>query len=692
MKLGAVLALLACLGSAAHAETALLYVRPVVAGTHGRTRFESLAEANALTAPLRNAIGAGQKVLSQQELDALLPERWRPQMFDCRERLGCLAPMLALLFKNGLRTVYFATVELDADGLELTVHRVSLKPYRFDGSSAMRLRRNPAPSEDELRKKLRKLLGGAEPEEESRAGARPRPEEPPAQHEPPKPEARKPEPPKPTPPPVDNGEDVVETMDVMEAAATPAKVNAPSPPPPAPDVFRIGGWARASLEAGFVDGQYKNPKDPYALPHEPLIARGQLFARAKYSRGRWFEAQVSGLLSYGLFERGPANATDSFNGFNGQQHRNVLEGTLYEASIGFFSKYFDFRIGQQRVAWGRGDIFSPNDVVNARDTRDPLLAEPETLHLPTLLLRGDIDLRRFGIIQLLYAPFFVPDKFDVYGTNWAALQPGAPMAYRGFFNLAATDPTLQPIVGAGEQQIAQRYDFTDAELGARYSLSIGNTDLSAYYHWGFDRMPTFSVDPQAAMLLNMVDFNTVMPGQLAGIPMILGKPPFTAGYTRRHHAGADAATLIGPVALRFEAAYDTSRVFYQTDLNSFVSGALQLAAAVEYQTGDPGKVVLFEVTYLHIVDTPPVPLLVWSQDTAALGTNIRWTFFRRLELELRGGIGVQPFTYVLRPQIAVKVGELSFRLGALILGGDDRSFGGYFSGNKSLYTMIKYSF
>src|SRR5262249_29337364 len=129
------------------------------------------------------------------------------------------------------------------------------------------------------------------------------------------------------------------------------------------------------------------------------------------------------------------------------ESRGQFEATPLELYIGLSWPGLDLRIGQQRVAWGRSDVRSPNDVLNRRDLRDPLLAEPELRDLPTPLVRGDIELG-FGSLELVFAPFFFPDRFDLFGSNWALVQPDAPPPLRGFFGLLtrAVDPALEAML------------------------------------------------------------------------------------------------------------------------------------------------------------------------------------------------------------------------------------------------------
>ena len=111
-----------------------------------------------------------------------------------------------------------------------------------------------------------------------------------------------------------DADEVVETIDRSAEPADAEAATAPPPelPPstpilaPAPasasnERFELHGWARQTLELG-LSKRASDAKDPDAtsVPYDQLASRSQLFIRARYSRARWFEANVSGAISYSL--------------------------------------------------------------------------------------------------------------------------------------------------------------------------------------------------------------------------------------------------------------------------------------------------------------------------------------------------------------------------------------------------------
>jgi hypothetical protein len=520
------------------------------------------------------------------------------------------------------------------------------------------------------------------------------------------------------PPKADPGSegDVVETIDPDAPATTPAPAPAapvapasppppapvpvvdarPNPPAPNPDRFELHGWARQSLEIGLSKrAQHSNDADPTALPYDQMTAKSQLFMRARYSHARWFEANISGVVSYSVFEQAPEHATTAFNGINGESARGVLEPNLYELYLGFFTPRLDIRIGQQRVAWGNTDLASPNDVVNARDLRDPFVGENEQQHIPTVMLRADLDLG-FATLQGIVQPVYTPDRYDVYGSNWAGIQPDAPAWVRGLANLAqrSLDPTLQE--SAQRLLLATRYpksDFTEPVLGARLSWSAGGVDVNAYYQYGFDG-PLVEIDPTFEASLASIDFNHAgladLEPWLAAVDA--GAHPLRSTYVRRHHVGMDVATALGPFAFRFDLAYESKRVFFRRDLIGTVTPTIGGVLSAEYQTADKDKLALLELVYLGLIEAPPAPLLIYDRNTVAVGADLRWPLWRPLGFEVRGLAGVNPRSYTVQPELNLKFERWVLSGGALWLDGERYSLGQHFRRNLEGYGKLKVLF
>jgi hypothetical protein len=449
--------------------------------------------------------------------------------------------------------------------------------------------------------------------------------------------------------------------------------------------FQFGGWARSSLERDLGGAGYDlAAPDPLEVPRDRLIAREQLHLRERYARGGSLEAVVSGLLDYDVFA--PRGGLDV---------RTRFEAELREAWLGFYTRRADFRAGNQRVAWGQGDFFPVNDVVNARDIRDPLLTETELRYFPTFLLRADAAIGS-GSLQVLVAPFFRADRYDVYGTNWAFIQPGTPAGYRGFLSTLAQAAGAAP-EDAGRLLLSDEGlpedDLSGLEAGGRVEWRAGRLNVAHYYHFGRHGTPDFQVDSALGGILDTVDWSTVGPEEVRALAaLVAGSPAVRSEWPRRHHFGLGLATTASRFALRLDAAYEHEGLFYDHRLNGWRSPVVQAVGALELSSDDPGRALLVELFQQWLTRTPPADLLFSRRATTALGLLARRTWRERLEFELRAVAGVSPASYLLRPQVAWKKAALAVRLGVVLPGGEDLAYGGWFERNRSVYVMLKQSF
>jgi hypothetical protein len=444
----------------------------------------------------------------------------------------------------------------------------------------------------------------------------------------------------------------------------------------------LRGWARASAIVGLYLTGPQSPPDRTAVPHDRVVASQQMFLRLRYAYARSFEAVASGLVTFDLFEQDAARA-DTFDLVNGAGSRTAFDASLREAYVGAFWRRFDFRLGQQRIAWGRGDAFAPNDILDGHDLREQLIPERDAYHLPGFAARAGLDLG-FASLEAVVQPFFQPDRFDVYGSNWALIQPDAPLRYI----------TLLRYFGSAVSPETPPADFTATSAAVRFGVDVHRFDFNAYYQYGFDRTPKLEIDPAYAATLRAIDYaHPIDPAPLVE-PFLVGPRPIRMTYERRHHFGADVATTVGPFLLRAEVAYDSSRVLVaRDDLHGIVVPVMQATAGIEYQPGELGRIVLVEGWYQHAFDLDPAQVLWFvERDSAAVAAVVKWHFFdEHLLLEGRGVVGFQPFSWMVRGEVGYKRKALQIRAGAVVLDGDPFSFGNYYRANTSVYLLLKYS-
>jgi hypothetical protein len=503
-----------------------------------------------------------------------------------------------------------------------------------------------------------------------------------------------------SPPAKKDGADVVETIDLSTPTPTAARPDTAAPPaappasgapfttaPPA-DTFRLRGFARARASAALL-GENAVAGEPAALrvPWEPYEGQSQLFVELRYAHGKVFEATVSGLLEYDLFAR---TLYDPTTGAATQTTRSAYAATLREAYVGTTLGPMSLRIGQQRIAWGNSDAFPVNDVLDPRDTRDPVLVETELRYLPVFAARADFALSSSVELQLVAEPFFVSDDFDVYGTPWAVIQPTAPSPLRGLFGRANT--TVDSSLGAALSPLERQTrlppdDLSGASAGGKLAYTGEGFDAAVAYEYGLSHQPSLAMSLALQQQLAGVDWTKATPADLTPLLTALQTGQLASTYPRRHHVGAWAAKVVGPFVLRADAAFEDATVFLQPSLFGVVRPTVQGVAAVEWQSGEAGKTLLVEQYYQRILGDAPGPLLGAQPNTTATAVVARWTFGDHVETELRAVAGEAPVGFIVRPQIAYKTGRWELRGGVAWIDGEDGSLPQYYRRNTSAYVI-----
>lgn len=482
--------------------------------------------------------------------------------------------------------------------------------------------------------------------------------------------------------------------DSAPAKSTTSAAPAPAPAPASDDRFELRGFTRATVAVGL--GASDAPRGaPWAerVGYERAQAVHQSFLSVRYLRGSSFQTFVSGSLAYGarLDEGGAAQG-----GAGRELRAKNVEPILREAYVGWFGQNVDVRFGQQRIAWGNSEAFTPNDVLNARDLRERLVFDPELVNLPTPAARLDWEIGSLTL-GVVAQPFFVPDRVSLYGDNWSLVQPGAPRAHRRVFGLTAGDEDRTPIVDTRPpKSIAD-----GGSIGTSLKFHSPKVDASFYWHWGLDRSPFVYLDPALEARMESAD-----QAGLAAIAFEAAqrRGAFVVQYYRRHHVGFDASTSAGPFVLRADAAFDSAATYFARDtLQSIAKPSAQAVVGIERITGNTKKAIAIEAWYMRLFgpEVPIVPaldqgnkgpLLFVENDNVSIAALVRWPIFDEIVFETRALLGVRPLSYTVRPEIGWETSNFTLRLGALVLDGETGSAGGWYGRNDTAYVTARYTF
>jgi hypothetical protein len=261
------------------------------------------------------------------------------------------------------------------------------------------------------------------------------------------------------------------------------------------------------------------------------------------------------------------------------------------------------------------------------------------------------------------------------------------------------DPTLQgalqPVLG--QTQLPED-DLSATAVGLRLRWSGKGFDGSYYFHWGYDATPRTTIDPMFAGALATIDFTMAGASSLAPVLMLLdmGIQPTQSEYVRRVHQGFDLETATGSWVLRLDGAYDSQMVFVRrADFSGVALPSIQIMGAAEYQTGQIGRTVLFELYYQRLEGgTPPDGELYGvNANNVAAAMVAKWNFFdEQLAFEVRSVLGVTPWQYMVLPRMIWKVGNTQLHFGAILLDGDDNTAAHWYRLNRGVFGYVKYAY
>jgi len=267
-------------------------------------------------------------------------------------------------------------------------------------------------------------------------------------------------------------------------------------------------WVNATEEAVTISGRLQLSAD-YALDRASVQGDPELNARLILDdrRTAWdLHAWIEGYWTWTDDDQ-QALAVKYFDRVYGNESRPLDLKELYgERRLAAI----DWRLGLQRIAWGRLDEFPINDLFNPWDYDRFIVKPMEERKLGVPAVSATLGREEWST-QLVWAPWLVPYRLPDAGSRWA---------------VTATE--LEPDLPART--------LANGALGARVQR-LGEIEGALTLFHGFDPRPVFGVR--------------------AGDN---GLEPVPA-FHRITSVGLDASAVVGPVSLRAEAAWTGNRTF-----------------------------------------------------------------------------------------------------------------------------------
>jgi hypothetical protein len=347
---------------------------------------------------------------------------------------------------------------------------------------------------------------------------------------------------------------------------------------------------------------------------------------------------------------------------------------LDEAYLNLYLGSFDVRVGKQIYAWGRADGFNPTDNLTSWDYTDFLDTEDERLGL----ISARVDYY-FGdwTLEGVLAPTFTPSVLPTADSRW-------------FPVMAAEIPNPQ-FPAIGQPTLKASYALVPSVLpekslkNTQYAMKLSGIyrgwDFSVSWFDGFDDLPALHT-------------KTIVDSAFTSAEIVL-----QPRYHRRRAIGADAATTVGSIGLRGEAAYYLTEDWNGTD-PAIDDPYLQYALGVDRTFSDllPDKDLFVLLQWVQEVQIP-------DRQTVYRITDLNHVFRKSLmgkadldfgeytKLTSEGVFNVETEDWWVQLGLDKSIVD-GVNLYAFIdlLGGPQDSFFGPFKDNRRAQVRLKYSF
>ncbi len=249
------------------------------------------------------------------------------------------------------------------------------------------------------------------------------------------------------------------------------------------------------------------------------------------------QGQFSSALKWKATVRADYDAVYASNDFypsdvrRDQRFDLLIRDTYLDASFGSF----DLRVGRQQIVWGEvvGLFFA--DVVSAKDLRESVLQNFDTLRIPQWAARGEYFIGDTHI-EAIWIPIATVDEIGKPGSNFYPYPPAGPAGYGYFVN----------------DEKHPKHDWANQNFGLRASTLYRGWDTAVFAYRSVDAEPTF---------LRQVENRPVAD---QAVPTFV----FTPVHHKITQYGATVSKDLDDFVLKAEAVYTAGRDFNVSRLDA----------------------------------------------------------------------------------------------------------------------------
>jgi len=336
-----------------------------------------------------------------------------------------------------------------------------------------------------------------------------------------------------------------------------------------------------------------------------------------------------------------------------QQFERSVRETYTDISAG----NWDFRLGRQQIIWGEmvGLFFA--DVVSAKDLREFVLPEFDTLRIPQWAIRSEYFKGDFHG-EAIWIPYPTYDDIGVPGSE--------------FYPYPTPPPPGYGMVITGEHRPAG--SLADSNYGLRLSDLINGWDVSGFYYSSMDSSPTF--------------FRQVV---TTPAPAFVYSPD----HKRIQQIGGTFSKAYADTVLKAEMVYTLDRWFAVNDLSD-IDGVVQkdnldYAVGLDYNLPH-GSRLNFQFFQLWFPDYDPAMTAKRLESGASFYASTK-VMDGNVEPQLLVIASLSRGDWMARPKVVWTLnGNWRWVIGADLFDGSRTGLFGQYDGKDRIYTEVRYIF
>ncbi|MDR2793895.1 MAG: hypothetical protein LBB61_09580 [Treponema sp.] len=334
-----------------------------------------------------------------------------------------------------------------------------------------------------------------------------------------------------------------------------------------------------------------------------------------------------------------------------------------EAYLRAYIGIFEIEGGLRKLTWGKADSFGPLDVINPLDNTEITdVSDVMAMKIARPLVHAAARFGRFSKLEGVFVPAFEGHRFAMDG-RWAPAQIVQVQAL-----LKNGSPPGLTLPDASTLNYAQ--------AGARFTTTLGSSDIGAQYYYG--RLPR----PAAS-----IRFTPQSPALPSSIEML---------YNPYHQIGVDWAQVLFGFNVRAEFAANITDdlggddgTVYNPHLAWSFGFDRDLAWGINLNLQ-----VNETITLLHDKITSPLDIEAGSDGTSTRLTGVLSKKFLRDELEVRAAVlwGIEDKDFLILPALAWTRDAVSIEGSVGIFCGEDTGELGQYYDNRFVRLALTYSF